>query len=291
VLLAVAALEPARAVFPGANGKIAFECDREICTVKPDGRDRMWLTNNSAFDSSPTFAPGGRRIAFESNKEGNSEVYTMTSDGTGVQTNVSHNPTAFDGDPSYSPDGRRIVFVTGRDGNAEIYVMLSAGIGPQINLTRNPAPDLYPAYSPDGTKIAFTTRRLSEDGNTEVYSMNPDGTGQENLSNSGGEDLLPSFSPDGRRIVFVSGRNGNREIYVMNSDGTGRQKRLTRDPAFDSNPTFSPDGTKIAFTRPASELGDTATVIMVMNDDGTNLKQLTSVDYGDSLRPDWQHVP
>jgi Tol biopolymer transport system component len=93
-------------------------------------------------------------------------------------------------------------------------------------------------------KIAFTSTR---DGRSEIYVMNPDGSGQTRLTNEVGGNTSPSISADGNRIAFVSGRNGNPEIYVMNADGTN-QTRLTHDLANDRSPFFSPGGSIIAFT-------------------------------------------
>ena len=81
-------------------------------------------------------------------------------------------------------------------------------------------------------KIAFETNR---DGNFEIYSMNPDGSGQTNLTNNPADDTIPAWSPDGTKIAFTSFRDGNPEIYSMNADGSG-QTRLTNSPALASPP-------------------------------------------------------
>ena len=48
-------------------------------------------------------------IAFESEAEGNGEIFVMKPDGS-AQTNLANNPDDPDVLPSYSPDGRRIAF-------------------------------------------------------------------------------------------------------------------------------------------------------------------------------------
>src|SRR5204862_157480 len=105
------------------------------------------------------------KIAFESTRDGNYEVYAMNADGTG-QANLTNNP-ATDAPPAVSADGQRIAFASARDGNYEVYAMNADGTG-QVNLTNNAAFDYLPAFSPDGQRIAFTSFR---DGNTEVYAM------------------------------------------------------------------------------------------------------------------------
>ena len=67
-----------------------------------------------------------------------------------------------------------------------------------------------------GSRILFTSVR---DGNTEVYTMNPDGANPVNLSRHPGADSGPVWSLDGKRIAFTSNRDGNGEIFVMDADG------------------------------------------------------------------------
>ena len=75
------------------------------------------------LDGSPSWSPDGGRIAFDSLRDGNGEIYVMNADGSG-QTRLTDDP-GFDGSASWSPDGSRIAFQSFRDGDAnpEIYVM------------------------------------------------------------------------------------------------------------------------------------------------------------------------
>jgi Tol biopolymer transport system component len=85
-LLALAA--PARAAFPGANGKIAFTSDPtgsdlEDCSMNADGSALTDLSNNPASDLTPAWSPDGQRIAFATDRDLNDEIYVMAADGTG----------------------------------------------------------------------------------------------------------------------------------------------------------------------------------------------------------------
>lgn len=138
-------------------------------------------------------------------------------------------------------------------------------------------------------KIAFASFR---DGNSEIYVMNPDGSGQTRLTNTLGLDGQPSLSASGSKIAFTSNRDGpasNFEIYVMNANGSN-QTRLTNNSSFDTSPSFSADGSKIVFvsTRNGSPK------IYVMNADGTGQTQLTNVpatsDFQPSFSPDGSKI-
>ena len=101
------------------------------------------------------------KIAFQSNRDGNHEVYVMNADGTNL-VNFTNHP-ADDQSPRWSPDETKVAFRSDRDGNREIYVMNALGAN-LINLTNHPADDGNPSWSPDGTKIAFRSDRDGNEG-------------------------------------------------------------------------------------------------------------------------------
>ena len=48
------------------------------------------LADNSAFDGLPAWSPDGRQIAFESTRDGNSEIYGVNSDGSNPRNLTNH---------------------------------------------------------------------------------------------------------------------------------------------------------------------------------------------------------
>ncbi len=66
--------------------------------------------------------------------------------------------------------------------------------------------------------VAFTS--AVENGNLDIYSMRPDGSGLTNLTNDPAHDVDPYWSPDGKRIAFLSDRAGPMQVFVMNADGS-----------------------------------------------------------------------
>lgn len=128
-------------------------------------------------------------------------------------------------------------------------------------------------------KIAFHSTR---DGNSEIYTMNADGSAQTNTTNNPANDAAAAWSPDASTIAFYSDRNGNLDIYVMNADGSG-VVNLTNNAASETSPAWSPDGTKIAFisTRDGNQ------EIYVMNTDGSNPTRLTTTPLVREYPPTW----
>jgi Tol biopolymer transport system component len=137
-------------------------------------------------------------------------------------------------------------------------------------------------------QIAFTrfTRFAPPDFESEVYTINVDGSGENRLTDSPRLDAFPAWSPDGERIVFASERDGNWELYVMGADGAA-QRRLTNTPEEDeSSPAWSPDGEKIAYVTAVFEGNET---IRVMNADGSSRKRLAEGNWP-SWSPDAERI-
>ena len=70
-------------------------------------------------------------VAFESNRDGNFEIYRMTQSGAS-QTRLTNNSAA-DEHPKWSPDGKKIAFDSTRDGNLEIYTMKADGTNTAVS--------------------------------------------------------------------------------------------------------------------------------------------------------------
>jgi hypothetical protein len=60
-----------------------------------------------------------------------------------------------------------------------------------------------------------------QDGTSDVYLMNADGSNRVQLTRGSTGNLLPAWPSDGARIAFQTNRDGDWEVYVMNADGTG----------------------------------------------------------------------
>ena len=157
------------------------------------------------------------------------------------------------------------------------------------------APGAGAAFPGQNGAIAFTTYNL--DGNENIYSIEPDGTGLRRLTADTGWDDDAAWSPNGRRIAFASNRahpqvacegispNCDYDIYVMNADGTN-VKRLTATPGSDREPYWSPDGRRIVFASTRDHLGPYDANLYVMNADGSGQTRITN-DPGVDSQPAW----
>ena len=95
-------------------------------------------------------------------------------------------------------------------------------------------------------KIVFASDR---DGTYDIWTMNPDGTGQVKLAGTPtADEFSPVPSADGTKIAFIRGAGATSgepegDLLTMNADGTGEQT-LT----FGANdPSWSPIGDMLSF--------------------------------------------
>ena len=141
--------------------------------------------------------------------------------------------------------------------NTDIYTIRLDGSN-LTNLTHDPAEDFNandynPAWSPDRKKIAFMSdHRGSTTGNTNIFVMNPDGSGLSQLTYNPGYDAFLSWSPDGQRIVYFSSpiaeSNVQGQLIVMNADGS--DKTILTTVGYYYFRSWSPDSQKIVYVEP-----------------------------------------
>jgi len=255
---------PASATFPGSNGKIAASNSEQVFVMNHDGTGLATLVAGRQ----PAFSPDASRIAFESGRDGDVEIYSIPPIEGRRPIQLTDNG-ARDADASWSPDGNRIAFSSDRDGNNEIYVMSRSGAG-QTRLTSDPGSDVQPTWSPDGTRIAFQSDR---DGDHDIYAVGADGSGVLNVTNNSRFDAEPSWSPDGTKLTLTGDSGSGLGIYVIAASGSGVRRRVARSGV---DPTWSPDGTRIAFAG-----------ITLIDPDG----RVRSTLAGPPRDPDWAPLP
>jgi len=203
------------------------------------------VTDSFGNDWGPRAAPGGGRVAFVSDRDGNEEIYVVDFDGANERRVTTNN--AEDWYPSWSPSGTRLVFSTARDGDHEIWIMSLDG-SYSTQLTYNGCYDGEPAYSPDGRKIVFSSDRGPK---YDIWVMRIDGTGAECLTTRVvGDCYFPSWSPDGKMIAFTNRFGGQQDVYTVPAEGgVAGPLAGAANPACDEwAPSWSPDGNWISFS-------------------------------------------
>jgi TolB protein len=267
-----------------------------VLVVNADGTGLSAVTRESPLTRLPAYEgpewlPDGGTLVYASLLQDNDyDLFTATSDGTGVR-GLTDNAVQ-DTEPAWSPDGSRIAFVrrnvSGPFGrwtfNEEIYVMHADGSGVR-RLTRHGGEDTSPAWSPDGSRLAFV-RRTGRAG-LDLYTMRAAGGGVRRLTTRSSFFADPAWSPDGRTLLFASADTGNGGPLYALDRSSGRTRRLSPPGATYATPAWSPRGDRIAFVKVTHCGGSCSlTDAWVMNRDGSGARELATGAHHVAWSPD-----
>lgn len=197
--------------------------------VSVDGASTRSLTGYRASNVGGTWSPDGR-IVFMSDRDGDTELWLWSPDGT-APVRLTDDP-ATDFFPQWSPDGSKIAWVRSSEEygfSSHLYVMNADGTD-QVRLTEGNQLDEVPRWSPDGTKIAFIRWQFEPEFEIGLWLMNADGT---NAIRVTAADGWPAWSPDGGAIAYQ--RAGDIFSIVP---GEASPVRLTTQRLYEDQPDW-----------------------------------------------------
>jgi len=193
---------------------LAFDLQGTLWVLPSIGGVATAITDYMGDVRQPHWSPDGKRLAFQSYRDGNWHVWSVGMDGSDLQQLTTG--SFDDREPQWSPDGKRIVFSSDRDDNYDIW-LLEIVSGELTQLTDNPANDYQASWASDGESITFVSER-SERG---VYTLSIGG-GELKLVHAASTALAgPTFSPSGNRLVVQSYDRGKgvTALSVIEMDG------------------------------------------------------------------------
>ena len=129
------------------------------------------------------------------------------------------------------------------------------------------------------------------DGQLNLWSINPDGTGRTQLTRAFTQALFPSISPDATRVAFSSQDTGVWYIYLIDTDGTNLEQFTDFSSAV---PHWSPDGKSLIFNSDHDDEPTDTPDLWGMNIDGTQLVEYVdrppTADFNGQWSPDGEKI-
>lgn len=234
--------------FPSTNGKeIVFSYAGDLYKVAAAGGEAKRLTSHVGYEMFPRFSPDGKTIAFTGQYDGNTEVFTIPSEG-GEPLRVTYTATNSRDDigdrmgpnnivMGWTVDGKKIIYRnrigSGFEGRL-FTVNKEGGLSASIPLPEGG----FCSYSPDGKKLAynrvmreFRTWKYYEGGMADdIWIYDPASPSVENITNNKAQDIFPMWI--GNEIYFLSDRDRIMNVFVYNTQ-TKQVSKVTQFTEFD----------------------------------------------------------
>ncbi len=239
--------------------------DSDLWLVPADGSaPPRQLTASPQHDRHPRWSPDGRWLAFESNRGGSFQVWTIPVAGGEARrlTALATGATS----PLWSPDGRHVAFVSA------VFPEFSgrpSAEADRLNKEQLDAREKNPVKARVLNQLLYRHWDAWVDGKRQHVFVVPvaDGVaaGEPRNLTPGDRDAVPTsstfsagdefaFSPDGRELAFTATPVPTREeAWLTNHDlyaadvASGTRRQLTANPAADGAPRYSPDGRWLAY--------------------------------------------
>ncbi len=168
---------------------LSFEENAEIYLIdSKSGKILRQVTFSPSIDTSPTWSPNSRQMAFTSDRSGSPQIYIA--DIEGANTRRLTYLGDYNTEPAWSPRGDLIAYTSRENGLFQIYAVDITGQN-AYKLT-DWGSNEAPSWSPDGLHIVYSS---NADGERGLWIMNYDGTGKTKLP-IGGECKSPDWSPN-----------------------------------------------------------------------------------------------
>ena len=179
------------------------------------------ITARGMINWRPSFSPDGKKVVFESDRMGFSDIWYCDSDGSNCAQLTALHGTA--GTARWSPDGRNITFEFQGQHYYDVYVLDVPDGRPRRLRTFPNADNGAPNWSRDGKWIYFYSSH--EKGPLQLWKVPFQGGTPVRVTNNGG--VYATESPDGRYLYYSKIEESG--IWKMPLNG-GEEERILDQP-------------------------------------------------------------
>ena len=236
--------------FPSIHGnQLVFSYAGDLYTVPVSGGMARKLTSDVGYEMFSHFSPDGKTIAFTAQYDGNTEVYTIPSQG-GVPKRLTITATLGRDDISdrmgpnnivmgWTPDGKNIIYrsrkQTFNDFIGQLFtVSINGGMSKELPL---PAGG-FCSYSPDGKLLAynrvfreFRTWKYYKGGMAdEIWIHDFAKKSTTKITDNKNQDIFPMWFGD--EIYFCSDRDRTMNLFCYNMK-TRETRKVTNYTEYD----------------------------------------------------------
>ena len=155
------------------------------------------LISSTQYDGAPQFSPDSRKIVFQSERSGRSDIWVCDSEGGNARQLTSLGGPIV-GTPRWSADGRHIAFDARTEGHSDIYVVNAEGGLPR-RITTETSNDVVPSWSRDGRFVYFASNRAGT--RPEVWKAPASGGAARQVTTQGG--FAAFESSDGKYLYYA----------------------------------------------------------------------------------------
>jgi Tol biopolymer transport system component len=175
----------------------------DIAVVSSDGATFRRLTDDAWKDRFPSFSPDGRRVAFQSDRSGRWDIWTIDIDGRELrQLTKTARGNALTR-PVWSPDGSMIAVAVAGEAPRLLHIAGSEIRSESLpEATGGPIPL---SWAPDGSRLVLG----SANG---IWTYTLGASGYDHLTERGGN---PTILPDGHRLLYID--NGSLRLLDIAS--------------------------------------------------------------------------
>lgn len=184
------------------GGRLAFSCaevtpaDYDIWVVNLDGSGLEPVTDGPGLDFDPTWSPSGDQIVFNSDRDGNGELYLLDL-GSGGVTNLTETPDSGEFLSRLSPDGTNIAYISDAVelGEPLALEIMDAATGEVRRLSGDFGNGPRVEWSPDSHYLVFA-RRVSLPAVGDIVTLEVESGAMDTLIPPDGFiDETPAYGP------------------------------------------------------------------------------------------------